>query len=58
MYHQLNIQNFCVLPAHCTYLCVVDLGTNSDYFTIQHKLTGFYNRGKKCLLRGTNWVFE
>jgi hypothetical protein len=21
-------------------------------------LTGFYNRGETCLLRGTNWVFK
>jgi TctA family transporter len=21
-------------------------------------ITGFYNRGKECLLRGTNWVFK
>ena len=23
----------------------------------QYKLTSFYNRDGKCLLRGTNWVF-
>ena len=21
-------------------------------------MSGFYNRGRKCLLRGTNWVFK
>jgi len=27
----------------CIYVFCVDLRTNSDYFPIQHKLTGFYN---------------
>jgi len=41
------------------YLFCLDLKTNSDYFSVQHLLTGFfYNRGRKCLLRGTNWVFK
>ena len=35
----------------------VDLRTNSDYFPIQHLLTGFYNPDGQCLLRGTDWVF-
>jgi len=26
------------------YVFCVDLKTNSDYVTIQHKLTGFYNQ--------------
>ena len=34
------------------------LRTNSDLCHLQHKLIGFYNRDEKCLLRGTNWVFE
>jgi len=25
---------------------------------LQHKLIGFYNRDKKCLQRGTDWVFK
>jgi hypothetical protein len=44
MYRQFNIQQFYVLPTHCIYLFCVDLRTNSDYFPIQHKLAGFYNR--------------
>ena len=36
----------------------VDLWTNSDYFSLQQSLIGFYNRGRECLLRGTNWVFK
>jgi len=36
----------------------MDLRTNSDYFSIQHELTGFYYRSRECLLRGTNWVFK
>ena len=31
---------------------------NIEVFPIQHLLTAFYNRGDKCLLRGTNWVFK
>ena len=42
MYHQFNIQQFYVLPTQCVYVFCVDLRTNSDYFTVQHKLTGFY----------------
>jgi len=39
-------------------VCVgVYLRTNSDYFPIQHWLTGLYNRDGVCLLRGTDWVF-
>ena len=39
------------------YVFCVDLRTNSDYFPIQHQLTGFYNRDEVCLLRGTDWIF-
>ena len=41
--------------AHTVYLCVLCGSQNSDYFPIQHWLTGFYNRGV-CLLRGTDWI--
>ena len=40
------------------YMLYMDLRTNSDYFPIQHELTGFYNRDGECLLRGTDWVFK
>jgi hypothetical protein len=43
MYHQFNIQQFCILPTQCIYVFCVDLRTNSDYFTVQHWLVGFYN---------------
>jgi hypothetical protein len=36
MYHQLNIQQFYVLPTQCIYVFCVDLRTNSAYFPIQH----------------------
>jgi len=36
MYHQFNIQQFCVLPTQRVYMFYVDLRTNSDYFPIQH----------------------
>ena len=25
---------------------------------MQHKLSGFYNRDEKCLLRGTDWILQ
>jgi len=56
MYHQFNIQQFCVLPTQCIYVFCVDLTTNSDYFPIQIKLTGFYNGNGVYLLRGTELV--
>jgi len=52
-----NIQQFYVLPTQCIYVSCVDLRTNSDYFPIQHWLTGLYNWDGVCLLRGTDWVF-
>ena len=57
-YRQFNIQQFYVLPTQCVYVFCVDLRTNSDYFPIQHSLTGLYNRDGVCLLSGTNWVFK
>ena len=44
MYRQFNIHTLHVLPTQCIYVFRVDLRTNSDYFPIQHSLTGFYNR--------------
>jgi hypothetical protein len=35
----------------------VDLRTNSDYFPIQHLVTGVNNQDRVCLLRGTDWIF-
>jgi hypothetical protein len=39
------------------YVFRVDPRTKSNFFSIQHSLIGFYNRGRECFLRGTNWVF-
>jgi len=44
MYRQFNMQHFYVLPTQYIYGFCVDLRTNSDYFPIQHQLTGLYNR--------------
>ena len=52
-----NIHKFYDPPTHCIYVFCTDLRTNSDYFPIQHQLTGFYNRDGVCLLRGTDWIF-
>jgi hypothetical protein len=45
-----NTQQFYVLPTQCIYVFCVNLRTNSDYFSIQHKLAGFYNRDGMYLL--------
>ena len=58
MYRQFKTQQFYVLPTQCIYVFCVDHRTHSDYFPIQHYLTGFYNRDVVCLLRGTDWVFK
>ena len=42
---------------HSVCMCFVWIRTNSDYFTVQHWLVGFYNWDGVCLLRGTDWVF-
>jgi len=36
MYHQFKIHKLYVLSTQCIYVFYVDLGTNSDYFPIQH----------------------
>ena len=58
MYHQFNINQFYVLPTQYIYVFCVDIRTNSNYFTIQHWLTGFCNLDGECLLRGTGWIFN
>jgi len=58
MYHKFNIHKFYILPTQCIFVFCVDLRTNSDYFPIQHQLTGFYNRDGVCLLRGTGSMFK
>jgi len=44
IYRQFNIRQFYFLPSQCVYVFLVDPKTNSEYFPIQHELTGFYNR--------------
>ena len=41
-----------VLVLRCVFC--VDLTINSDFCRILNKLIGFYNRGGKCLQRGTD----
>ena len=56
-YHHFNIQKFyMVLALRCVFC--KDLRTDNDFCSIQHKLIGFYNRGGKCLQRGTDWGFK
>ena len=52
-----NTKNFYVLPTQCVCVFCVDFRTNSDYFPIQQRLTGFYNWDGECLLRGTDWIY-
>ena len=47
-----------VFCQQCIYVFCVDLRTNSDYYSIQYKLIRFCNRGRECLLRGTDWIFN
>jgi len=49
---------FYILPTHCIYVFYVYLRTNSDYFTVQHWLVGFYNWDGVCLLRGTFYILH
>ena len=49
-----NIQKFYMALALRWVFCT-DIRTDSDFCFIQHWLSGFYNCGGKCLLRGTNW---
>jgi len=58
MHKQFNIQQLYALPTHCTFVFCVYLRTNRNLCHFQHKLIGFYNRDEKCLLRGTDWVFN
>ena len=48
---------FHVPPTQCIYVFCVDLRTNSDYFTVQRWLVGFYNWDGVRLLRGTSSLF-
>jgi hypothetical protein len=46
------------LLKYSIYVFSTDLRTNSELWPIIHKLTGFYNRDGKCLLRGTRRVIK
>jgi len=48
---------FYVVPTQCIYVFCVDLRTNSDYSTVQHWLTGFYNWDGVCLPRGSSTFY-
>jgi len=51
-----NIQKFYMVLALRLVFCL-DLRTDSDSWFTHHWLIGFYNRGGKCLQRGTDWFF-
>jgi hypothetical protein len=48
-----NIQKFYIMFALRLLFCTV-LRTDSDFCFIRHQLISFYNRGGKCLQRGTD----
>ena len=52
-----NTQKFYMVLALLWVFCA-DLRKDSDFCFVHHKLIGFYNRGGKCLQRGTDWVFK
>ena len=52
-----NIQNFYMVLALRSVFCT-DLRTDNNLCCRRHELIGFYNRGGKCLQRGTDWVFK
>jgi hypothetical protein len=58
MQQQFNIQQLYALSI--LYLCVLYLSENKKWllFYTSRQFIGFYNRDKKCLQRGTNWVFK
>jgi hypothetical protein len=49
-----NIPKFYMVLTLCWVFCT-DLRIDSDFCFIRYYLTGFYNRGGKCLQRGTDW---
>ena len=53
-----NIQNSSTFCPHSVFVFCVDLRTNSNYFTVQHWLIGFYNRDGVCLLCGMFYILR
>jgi hypothetical protein len=41
---------------HSVFMCLY-LRKNSDYFPIQHEVTGFCKREGESLLRGKSWIY-
>jgi hypothetical protein len=52
-----NTETFYIIPAVFLYLLFVSQN-KQRIFPIQRSVIGFFNRGGKCLLRGTDWVFK
>ena len=53
---RLKIKKFYMVFALRWVFCT-DLRTDSDFCFMLHQQVCFYNRGGRCLLRGTNWFF-
>jgi len=52
MYHQ-----FYILPTQCIYTSGISQQKHREFHALQHSIS-LNNRHRKCLLRGTNWVFN
>jgi len=37
---------------------VIEISLYYDARLRKHQIIGFYNRGRECLLSGTDWVFK
>ena len=53
----LTIKNYLFCP-NVFVRSLMDFRRNNGYLSIQHQHISFYNRGRKCLLRGTDWTFK
>jgi len=49
-----NIQKIFILLTRFIYTFYMYIATNSEFRPMQHPMISFYNRDRKCLLRGTN----
>jgi hypothetical protein len=58
MNHEFNFQQLYVLPTE-PYVCILRGSENKQRLFRYTSLTGwFYNRGGKCLVCGTSWIFK
>jgi len=56
MYHQLQRSKI-LCSTHNAFMCFAWIPEQTAIFLYTKLTYQFYNRGRECLLRGTNWVF-